>query len=488
MFRIFFTRLRSCKPSPPRPRRQRPAVESLEDRCLLATFVIAPGGSDAGPGTLAQPFATIQHGLDTAQPGDTVQVRAGTYRQQRITFNHSGNDQAGFITLEGFPGERPVLTGANGPSGYQVLMQDVSYVRLSGFEIANNRRIRDGSGVRVLGSGSHIEIRNNYIHDIRGTDAMGITVYGTGDVPISDLVIDGNVIARCQPAHSEALTLNGNVTDFQVTHNLVQDVNNIGIDLIGGERDINPNQALVARNGLVAGNTVIRARDTGGEGFAAGNYVDGGRDIVVEDNVVTASNIGIEVGAENRGIVASGIMVRNNLIEFNQKAGLAFGGFDRKPGRTSNCTFVNNTVVQNDTQDAGFGQLWIQLADHNVITNNIFVASRNSVLIASYGGNIANQLDYNLYLTRGGSEDVDITWNGQELDTFAKYQRRTGQDAHGIFADPRFANPAGDFHLAAGSPAINAGSGVTGAFAPFDFDGRLRPQGSAPDLGAFEAA
>src|SRR5262245_47522941 len=115
MFANIFTRPRSRKKPPPRPRRQRPAVEALEDRCLLATFVIAPGGSDAGPGTLAQPFATIQHGLDVAQPGDTVLVRAGTYRERRITFNHGGNAQAGFITLQGFPGERPLLTGASGP-------------------------------------------------------------------------------------------------------------------------------------------------------------------------------------------------------------------------------------------------------------------------------------------------------------------------------------------------------------------------------------
>jgi hypothetical protein len=289
--------------------------------------------------------------------------------------------------------------------------------------------------VRILGAGSHIEVRNNVIHRILGQDAMGITVYGTSETAaISDLVIDGNQIFRCQPARSEALTLNGNVTDFQVTNNFVHDVNNIGIDLIGGERDINPSQG--ARNGVVRGNTVLRARDTVGDGFAAGIYVDGGRDIVVEDNFVSGCNLGIEVGAENPGVVASGVVVRNNLIIRNQKTGLVFGGFDAGVGRVENCTFTSNTVIRNDALGVGQGQLWIQFADGNMVTNNIFVAARNKVLISSDAGNFNNLLDYNLYLTRGGPNHVDITWNGQELSTFDLYRAFTGEDAHSLFAAP----------------------------------------------------
>lgn len=62
---------------------------------------------------------------------------------------------------------------------------------------------------------------------------MGITIYGASDTPISDLIIDGNEIYN-QTTTSEALTLNGNVMGFQVTNNFVHDVNNIGIDFIGG--------------------------------------------------------------------------------------------------------------------------------------------------------------------------------------------------------------------------------------------------------------
>jgi len=47
-------------------------------------------------------YATIQAGLNAAQPGDTVEVRAGTYNE-RVTFPRSGT--AGkYITLRGEPG------------------------------------------------------------------------------------------------------------------------------------------------------------------------------------------------------------------------------------------------------------------------------------------------------------------------------------------------------------------------------------------------
>jgi hypothetical protein len=52
-------------------------------------------------------------------------------------------------------------------------------------------------------------------------------------------------------------------------------------------------------------------------------------------------------------------------------------------------------------------------------------------------------------------------------------------------ADPMFVNAnAGDFHLKAGSPAVNVG--VTLAEVAADIDGVVRPQGNAYDIGAYE--
>jgi hypothetical protein len=53
--------------------------------------------------------------------------------------------------------------------------------------------------------------------------------------------------------------------------------------------------------------------------------------------------------------------------------------------------------------------------------------------------------------------------------------------------DPRFAGVAtGDFSLAAGSPAVDKGSTVTGIMPTVDYFGNPRPRGMGPDIGAIE--
>lgn len=462
--------------------RFRPVVELLETRCLPSNYVVGPGGDDGNAGTLGSPFATIQHALAVAQtPGDIVDVRGGTYHE-KIVFPASGSALGGFITLRSYQNEHPILDGSGVAGSDMVLLDSVSYIRFSGFEIVNLTGVDDGSGVRILGGGSNLEIRDNTIHDIRGLNAMGITVYGTAKTPIANLIIDGNEIYDAEPAPSEALTLNGNVTNFLVTNNRVHDVNNIGIDVIGGEKDINRSQ--VARNGIVRGNTVWNAHSNYEDGFAAGIYVDGGKNITLENNISHHNDVGLEVGAENRGIVASNVIVRNNLIYANDKAGLAFGGYASNTGRVKNSSFYNNTVWQNDTLNAGFGQLWIQYASSNVVANNIFYAAANNVLLASDAGNSRNTVDNNLWFSASGQ--VLFTWNGDEYSTFADYQSETGQDADSLFADPKFVNAAADFHLAADSPAINAGTAEAKRFSITDFEGRSRLLDAAPDMGAYE--
>jgi hypothetical protein len=62
------------------------------------------------------------------------------------------------------------------------------------------------------------------------------------------------------------------------------------------------------------------------------------------------------------------------------------------------------------------------------------------------------------------------------------------QGANNIIADPMFIDAAaGDFHLRAGSPAIDKGGpGPIQTPLDHDFDGKPRPVGPASDLGAFE--
>jgi cysteine-rich repeat protein len=460
--------------------------------CTLAILLVS-ATSHATVYTVAEfggDFTSIQAALDVALAGDTITVKEkATPYFETLIFPRSGSAGAGFITLQASPGEHPVLDGTRVAGTDMVLVDSRSYLKLVGFEIRNLLGVNDGSGVRILGAGSHLEIRNNRIHDVRGTSAMGITVYGTLAAPISDLVIDGNEIYDCEPAPSEALTLNGNVQNFTISDNDVHDVDNIGIDMIGGESDIQSDPSKVARHGLVRGNRVARVRSSYGGGFAAGIYVDGGRDIVIENNSVTESDVGVEIGAENRGIVASGVVVRNNLIYDNDKAGLGFGGYASFTGRVHDCVFTNNTLYKNDTLGAGFGELWIQYAEDNVVRNNLVYSTAQNALLVSEYGNVNTTLDYNLWYTEDGASAAAFSWNGTPYAGFATYQAGTGQDAHSLFAAPGLVNPAMvDFHLGAGSPAINAGDP---AFVPaageVDLDGAPRVNGPRIDIGADEA-
>ncbi len=86
---------------------------------------------------------------------------------------------------------------------------------------------------------------------------------------------------------------------------------------------------LGARSGRCANNTVWNIHSVY-DASAAGIYVDGGSNITVEQNEVHHSDMGIEIGAENKGRIATKMVVRKNYLHENDHWGLAFGGYDVK--------------------------------------------------------------------------------------------------------------------------------------------------------------
>ena len=193
----------------------------------------------------------------------------------------------------------------------------------------------------------------------------------------------------------------GNVAGFAVTGNRVHDVNNIGIDVIGGERDVHP--TAFPRDGIVSGNVVERARSNYGGGYAAGIYVDGGRRLRITGNTCTENDLGIEIASENRGFDAVAVAVTGNTIRDNEKAGLVFGGYDRQVGRTRSCVFSGNLIVGNDTLGVGYGQVWIQYARDNVVRDNVIVAAAGGRLVTADPGGPTNRLDSNQYSVPAGA-------------------------------------------------------------------------------------
>src|SRR4026209_768877 len=63
---------------------------SAFSRVSTTDYYVAKNGNDTNPGTLAQPWKTIQRAADTVQAGDTVNVRQGIYRE-RVAVHVSGS-------------------------------------------------------------------------------------------------------------------------------------------------------------------------------------------------------------------------------------------------------------------------------------------------------------------------------------------------------------------------------------------------------------
>ena len=455
-----------------------------------AVFYVSPRGDDAASGASPQtPWRHVQRAFDVAPAGSTVHVEAGRYREH-LVLHVSGSATAGYTTFQA--DGRVILDGAAKTDGTPIVsISTASYVKLIGFDVVNFVTKQGGGAVLFEGSGDHVQLLNNIVHHTRGFEATAIGIYGTdASTPISNLTIDGNTVYDCQPADSETVTLNGNVTGFIVTNNVVHETNNIGIDFIGGEGTSSTLDSDTARDGLCAENHVYGAHSNYGDGYGAGIYVDGGANITIERNTVNSSDMGIEVGCEHAGRTTTGVIVRNNLLYDNDRAGLAMGGYAAKVGRVADCTFVNNTILHNQTKPDENGDIWIQLASQCTIENNLVVAGKQGVVLstASDGGvrGVGNELDHNLYFSNARAGRILFGWGGTVYRSLAVFTTGSGEDVHSIEADPKLVKPAvANVHLAAGSKAIGAGDADV-ATGSIDLYGNVRVVNDRIDIGAAE--
>lgn len=482
---------------------------ALPLQVFAADYYVATNGSNTNPGTLQQPWRTIQKAANAATPGSTVYVRGGVY-QERVTVNVSGSAAQGYITFRNYPSEQPVVDGSGLtvpalPNGL-FLIAGRQYIAIQGFVLRNYKTAtltRVPAGIYVRGAAHHIRIRNNKIHHIEhnGTaahdvDAHGIAVYGdNAAAAVRDVLIQSNELYALKLGSSESLVVNGNVDGFQIIANKIHDNNNIGIDAIGFEGVSSDPATDQARNGLIAQNLVYNINSYGNPAYgtdrsADGIYVDGGRDIVIERNRVHHNNIGIELASEHQGKSTRNVTVRNNFVYLNDVTGIAMGGYDRLRGRTENCAIVNNTLLRNDRLQWGNGELLLQFdTRNNVIKNNIFQANAQNLLIANpFSENTGNVLDSNIYFTAAGnSATAQWQWKKVWYTGFNAYRAATGNDPLSFFTDPLLVSDVApyDLHIQPASPAIDVGETLSAA-GMLDIDRQARVQGLAIDIGADE--
>ena len=106
------------------------------------TYYLSPNGSDTNPGTLNNPFLTLNKVWSLVSAGDTIYLRGGTYyfnSSQNLSGKNGTIDDT--IKIWGYPGEWPVFTKSNNytiSEGHQSLIYLVgNYTWWKDIEIAN---------------------------------------------------------------------------------------------------------------------------------------------------------------------------------------------------------------------------------------------------------------------------------------------------------------------------------------------------------------
>lgn len=253
-------------------------------------LVAAPGGSDAAPGTVEQPFATVQHLADAAATGQTACLRAGTYSDPSDDQIYIGTPG---VTLTSYPGERATVRGR------VWVEQDGDGVTIADLDL-------DGRNPKLLPSptinADDVVLRGNDITNHHTTICVSLGSPHTWGRAQRTLIED-NRIHDCGalPSTNQDHGIYVNSSDDAVIrNNLIYDNADRGIQLYPD-----------AQGTVVTGNVI----DGNGEGVIFGGSEDtASSNNVVENNVITNSNIRDNIDASWGGVHGTGNVARNNCV------------------------------------------------------------------------------------------------------------------------------------------------------------------------------
>ncbi len=167
--------------------------------------------------------------------------------------------------------------------------------------------------------------------------------------------------------------------------------------------------------------------------------------------------------------------IYHNTIFGNERFGILIAGGARTIHYTKEAAFsaethiVNNIIAENGVAGIGFW-VWDKSAEPEML------ASHRS--------------DFNLWWQPNALVALVPVKRGElsehvRLSSLQEWQKHTGEDVHSLVADPKFVDASHcDFRLHPDSPAVNRGKPLKEV--PVDFKGGERPQGKAPDLGAYQ--
>lgn len=411
---------------------------------LAKDYYVATMGSDASPGTLEQPFATLQQGATVAMPGDTVYIRGGQYRvvtpatsYAGISITRSGTSDTNRIRFWAYPGERPVfdfadlrISTTDYTAGFSV---SGSWLHFKGFEITNvPMNTRSNNGMSVSDASNNIFELIDFHHN-KGT---GLFI-GKGN--------GGHLVLNCDSHDNyDPTSTQGdgqNADGFGLHYQTSGAVSTFrgcrawwnsddGYDFISQEVPGVIENSWAFRNGYI--------------NSGAGRPADG-------------NGTGFKVGSSKTGIRH---VVRQNLAWANRA-----NGFYANHSSCGNDWF-NNTAYNNGTQYNLWASTWDAAGNRTdgvVLTDAKAHRMRNNI-------GFPNR---NMYM-----EGVDTGFNTWDLAITIAAADFVSVDDTGTMGprEPDGSLPDLDFlELRAGSPLIDKGMDVE-----LDF------VGAAPDLGALE--
>jgi parallel beta-helix repeat protein len=364
-----------------------------------------PNCSDGGSGSVTQPFCTIKPAASRVVAGQTVLVGSGTYNET-VTVSSSGTATAP-INFVAAVGATATVTGATTGNANGFFISGRSYVSVQGFNVTGT----SADGIVVKNSSS-ITIRGNHVSSagqpLQGKTAKGIRLDGATDSVVSTNTVDNN-------------------TDY-------------GIYLVGSTRDqVVGNRVFANARVFERAASGIRLHSSPGNTISSNvshDNEDSGIECVTgSNNTLVVNNVTYDNGDHGiDNLNSTGQQVISNSVYKNVTAGI------NVEGTSTGATIANNISVDN-----GIGSPRTH--------GDIRVDS------ASTSG---TTMDYDLvYLS---APDVILIWNSVNYTSLVAFKSATGQETHGTQADPKWTSQGGgDFHLTAGSPAIDsANSGASG--------------------------
>lgn len=473
--------------------------------------VDSAGGDDLNTGTSvdgtcldALPWKTLDKVNNTAlYPGDHILLKKGSNWNEQLTIDSSGTASDPIVIDAYGTGVTPIITGTT----YAVHANGKNYLSLNNLDLRNasTANINIDTAINIdLNNITSTGSVNGIILDtisgtltgsgwtVSGTSGDGVNITGTtATLTLSDINVSGGV-------GNNIYIYNSNLGSGSTINSLIADAaTGMNVKIVGVQ-----NLEMIDS---VASNATYAGTPATGEGFWVGggstnitftrctahnNQWDGftlkdaGNSNIIHNKCSSYNNgiIAQVSGGAGDGFTAhsdaSNLQYNYCLAYGNKNAGFAF--VETTSGRVYNSTAYNNGIATSDR--GAFYSL--NTAGTWTLRNNIFSQNIPYELATSAAEAALINTDYNLYYHPANSDVITLD-NGSTKQSWSTYHTTNGKEAHSLYSDPLFISTVTpDFNLQSSlSPALNTGTNLS---LTSDFVGTSVPQGSTPDIGAFE--